>query len=58
MVENSLEGEKWLIERKLYLVEAFRAKGIRQENYTSQSDFMFLLGTVWFDKQNGVTVGS
>jgi len=58
MVENSLEGKKWLIERKLDLGEAFRAKDIRQENYTSQTDCMFLLGTVWFDKQYGATVGS
>jgi len=58
MVENSLESEKWLIERKLDLGEAFRAKDIRQQNYTSQTDFMFLLSTVWFDKQYGATVGS
>jgi len=50
--------KKWLIQRKLELGEAFRAKDIQQENYTLQTDFMFLLGTVWFDKECGDTVGS
>jgi hypothetical protein len=50
--------KKWLIQRKLDVGEAFRAKDIRQENDTSQTDFMFLLGSVWFDKQYGATVGS